>query len=232
MSEAPIPTTSDEAAAPSSAAELLFPEQAAGEAEAATSAAASEGEALGEASPSTRDASAPEAQPASEAPEPLDATKYELALPETLTSDKELEGAARLALADAGVPYDKAQPLVDLFSTALSKAASAAESAWQAEQSAWLSEIDSVPEFQGPTREKSLESISKLFDAYGTPEAKEALNRGGIGNNPALARMMLKVAQALDEGSPTTAARPAPNGRDGRSLNNRSAGQVLFPDQV
>lgn len=228
MSEAPTSPTSTEAGA------LLFPDQAAQEAAAAASEAPTEtpeGDPPAE-TPPVEEPSTESTEPSSEAPspEPIDPASYSFKLPEGFTEDADLDSSARQTFATLGIKPTDAQPLVDLFSSALKRANDVALSAWQAEQTEWLTAIDANPDFQGPTREKSLTAISRLFDTYGSAEAKEALNRGGIGNNPALAVMMLKVAQALDEGTPATSGRPAPNGRDGRPLNNRSAGQILFPD--
>jgi hypothetical protein len=160
----------------------------------------------------------------------ISAADYTFALPEGFTENAELQTEAATAFAAAGVPKDKAQGLVDLFAKAVKASQDAANTAYQTEQQGWLTEINAMPEFQGPTRETSLQAIGRVFDEYGTPEAKAALDRNGVGNNPALVRMMLKMANALTEGTPVPAAKPAPNA-NGRT-QPKTVGQSLYPDQA
>lgn len=179
---------------------------------------------------------APSTEAAASEPEPKagepaeDAVEYEFTTPEGFEFDDELSASAKEALRAAGVPKDKAQALVDVYTAAMTKAQAKAQAAFDEQQAAWLSEIEAIPDFQGPTKEKSLQTIGRLFDNYGTPEVKEALNMYSIGNNPALAKFLLSVAKALDEGEPSRPGGVAPNGKDGKSLAGRSLGQILFPE--
>lgn len=162
----------------------------------------------------------------------IDPTSYTFTFPEEFKADDALVAKARTTLAEAGVPADKAQGVVDLYIDALRGAQAAATAEFTAQQAAWKTEIDAMPEFQGATRETSLQAIAKVFDEYG-PEAREALSNPAIGNDPRMARFMLKIANALSEGGPATPGRAAPSGRDGRSLSTRrSTAEVLFPDQM
>jgi len=163
-----------------------------------------------------------------EAPTPVE---YDLKLPESFTVDEGLLTKAKSTFAEAGVPADKAQGLLDLFVEAQSAASAAQLAVHTAQQAEWIAQLNSMPEFSGPTREKSSEAIGKLWDVYGSPEAKAALDAYGAGNNPALAKMMLSIANALNEGAPAAPGRPAPNGRDGRALP-KTLGAQLFPDMT
>lgn len=138
----------------------------------------------------------------------LTAASYDFKLPENFQADDALTTEAKTVFAAAGVPADKAQGLVDLFGKAMTAQAAAQASVYAAQQTAWLQEVNSLPEFTGPTRETTLASIGKLFDEFGTPEAKAALNIQGVGNNPALVKMMAKIGAALSEGGPTGQGRP------------------------
>ncbi len=173
----------------------------------------------------------PVAEPpkAEEAPETSSAPAYDLKLPEGFTADDALLTDAQAVFAEVGVPADKAQALIDLYTKAATKANEAALAAYTTQQTEWLATINAMPEFQGATKETSLQAIGRLWDIYGTPEAKEALNLHGIGNNPALAKFMLNLANALDEGVSVPAGRPAPNA-NARGPHGKSIGQLLFPD--
>lgn len=168
----------------------------------------------------------------SEGPSAIDPASYEFTFPADYTPDDALMTSARETLAAAGVPKEHAQSLMDLYISAQANASAAAELTFTTQQSEWLTEINAMPEFTGSTREKSVASLGRLMDEYGSPEAKAALNSYGIGNNPALVKFILKVANALNEGEPAAPGRPAANSRDGKSTSgNRSMGQILFPDQ-
>lgn len=143
----------------------------------------------------------------------LTAESYDFSLPTGFTDNVELTAEAKTVMAAAGVAPDKAQGLVDLFGKAVKASADAQVAAHNTQQQTWLAEIGSMPEFTGPTRETSLASIGKLFDEFGTPEAKAALNAYGVGNNPALVKMMLKIAGVVNEGAPSGQGRPT--GRNG-----------------
>jgi hypothetical protein len=138
----------------------------------------------------------------------LTAASYDFKLPEGFQADDALTTEAKTLFATAGVPADKAQGLIDLFGRAMTAQTAAQASAYTAQQTTWLQEINSMPEFTGPTRETTLASIGNLFDEFGTPEAKAALNIQGVGNNPALAKMMAKIGAALSEGRPSGQGRP------------------------
>ncbi len=138
---------------------------------------------------------------------------------------------AKAIFLEAGIPKDKAQGVVDLYTKAATAAQARAQAAFDTQQTEFLSTINAMPEFQGATRETSLTAISKVLDEYG-PDAKTGiLSNPLVGNDPAMVRFMLGVANALSEGTPASGGRPAPNGRDGRSNAGKSMGQTLFPDQ-
>lgn len=158
----------------------------------------------------------------------ITAPEYTFTLPEGFTQDAGLDADAKRVFAEAGVPADKAQGLIDLFAKAVKTSSDTATAAYNTQQQAWLTEINAMPEFTGPTRETSLASIGRLLDEYGTPEAKTALNMHGIGNNPALAKMMVKIAAALTEGSPVPGGRPATGANGGRKAT--TVGGSLYPD--
>jgi Ca2+-binding RTX toxin-like protein len=158
----------------------------------------------------------------------ITADSYTFTLPEGFTEDAALTTDARAVMLEAGVKPEKAQALIDLFGKAVKASTDRATAAHQTEQQTWLTEIGKMPEFQGPTRETSLQAIGRLFDEYGTPEAKAALDRNGTGNNPALVKMMHKIATVLTEGAPAPGGRPAPH-NNGKA-KPATVGQSLYPD--
>ncbi len=150
------------------------------------------------------------------APEPIDPESYEFTFPDGFEPDVESLRDARKAMADAGVPADKAQPILDAYVKAQNAVVAKATADFQAQQTKWETAINSMPAFQGPTREKSLQAIGAVFDQYG-PEARDAFNDPRIGNNPTVVAFMHKIAQALSEGAPAAQGGPGklagPNGK-------------------
>lgn len=158
--------------------------------------------------------------------EAIDPASYTFTLPEGFIEDPVAMTAARTALAEAGVDPTKAQSLFDLYISGQQASLAAAAASIAAQSSDWLAASNQLPEFQGATRETSLTTIRRLFDTYGNPEVLKVFAQTGVGNNPDVVSMYLKIAKALDEGGPTTPGRPpAPNG--GRPPRGPSA---LYPD--
>ncbi len=145
----------------------------------------------------------------------IDPAKYEFKFPDTFTPDEVFLTDARTKLADAGVPLEKAQGLIDLYVGAQTAAQTAANAEFEATNAKWLTELNALPDLQGPTRETSLAMIGRVFDEYGA-DAREAFTNPAIGNNPAVVKFMLGVAKALSEGTPSAAGRPAPTTKDGK----------------
>lgn len=163
-------------------------------------------------------------------PDALTADSYDIKLSDELTGNDALISSAKTLFAEVGVQPDQAQKLVDFYTEALKTQATEQQAAWNAEQSAWKTEIEAMPEFKGPTRDTSLQSIAKLFDEFGDDNARAALNAYGTGNNPALVRMFLKMANVLNEAAPTPQGRPVGLDRNGRPISGRTIGETLFGD--
>lgn len=233
-SPAPVEGGGPSAAAPAapSVAEALFPDTATpASTPAEVTPQPDSTPAASEASPTPQSEGADSESGAATESGTIDPAAYEFAFPADFTPSDDLVAEARGVLAAAGVPADKAQSIIDLYVKTQTSANSTATVAFETQQREWLSEINSMPEFQGATRETSLQSIGRVLDEYG-PDLREGLfSNPAVGNNPAVVRFMLNVAKVLTEGAATPAGRPAPNGKDGRSLQGRTLGQVLFPDQ-
>ena len=154
---------------------------------------------------------------------PLDPTTYNLEVPDIISVNDDLLSEARSTFAAAGVPVDKAQSLIDLYAKVTTAANTAATTAFETQNAANLTTINSMPEFQGPTRETSVQALGKLVDEYGADAKAGILSNPAVGNDPALVKFLLNVATALSEGSATPAGRPA-----GQSTQGKTRGQVLF----
>jgi hypothetical protein len=116
---------------------------------------------------------------------------------------------------------------MDLHAETLKKAIVQPYDYWRDTQKAWQAEVKADKEIGGANLQKNLSSVAKLIDSLGAKEAqdfRQALNFTGAGNNPAVIKALVKLAQAQTEpglisGSPP----PAPQ---------KTAAQKLYPEMA
>jgi hypothetical protein len=213
-------TANSSSEAPSGAA-ALFPADTAPAAVVSTEAPAVE--ASVDSAPAEATAAEPAAKP------PIDPASYEIKIPEGFAENKELLDAFKGTLAEAGFPADKAQALFDLGTKQVEAAVAAfAESnakAFNEMVTKWGDEIKSDPEIGGSRSAEVQTTLGRALDEYGSKEARSAFELTGAGNNPAIVKMIYKMAQALSEGSIKPGISPGPR----RAATPASA---LYPDTV
>jgi hypothetical protein len=136
-------------------------------------------------------------------------------------------GTFKEALLANSIPPEAAQSFMDMHVAELSKAAEAfAKSqadAWAETQKAWTEEIKADKVLGGSNTPAVTAALGRALDEYGTPEARQAFDLTGAGNNPAIVRMFYAMATALSEGQPHPAAGPS-------SQRGRNAADTLYPN--
>lgn len=241
MAETPTPTPTSEPA-PAAGTDLgakLYPDSAPpAEAAPAEAAPVAEAPAAGDpatpAEPAPAGEAKPEGEAPAEAPAALTVESYkDLTFPEGFTPDAEAIGKVNTIFAEAGVPVDKAQALMDIYSANLQAAvdagANAAKQHFVDLNNKWIGELDAMPEFQGEARKQTSTILGTALDEYGSDAAREAFNVTGAGNNPAIVRFILNLANAIVEGAPTPGGGVPPN--SGKSGQRKSLGQSLYGGQ-
>ena len=169
--------------------------------------------------------SAAETKPADAKPaeaKPADVPVFaldKLVLPEGLAKDDPALGAFSDVI--KGMPQDKAQALIDLYTKQAQASSETATKAWEAINEKWQSEVKADPTIGGDKLPGVLSTINKALDMYGTPGLKAALNLTGVGNNPDLVKTLHNMAKALTEGSHVAGA-PA--------SRQQSAAKMLYPN--
>ena len=153
----------------------------------------------------------------------------DLKVPDTIQVDEALLGDFKTTLADAGVDPAKAPALLGVYEKALVAQKAADDAAILAQDAQWQRELSTLPEFQGERRAQSSTIIGRAIDEFGTPEVRSTLDAYGLGNNPALARFILRLASAATEGTPTIPGNPPPTTKDGKPLS-RTLGARLYGD--
>lgn len=169
---------------------------------------------------------AEDSQPALLTPE----SYADLKIADGFTVDDTALSAAKDIFTEAQVPPEAAQKLLDLYTTNLKTASDAVAAAHQEQftalNSQWIEATNALPEMQGEAKKQTLAILGRTMDEFGSPEAREAFNLTGAGNNPHIVKYILSLAQAVVEGSPTPQGAPAlGDPRKGKSL-----GQRLYPN--
>ena len=154
-------------------------------------------------------------KPAAE--KPGDAPAYEdFKLPEGVTLDKAGLDAFTSIAKEVGVPQEKAQALLDLYTAkmtdALAGAKAAGDAATQARNAGWQAQVKADPEVGGANLTANLSIAAKVIDQFGGAALRKALNETGAGNNPDIVRAFIRVGKMLSEptftrGQPVTAAK-------------------------
>lgn len=139
-------------------------------------------------------------------------------LPEGSTLDPDLRGKFTGILAEAKVPQEAAQKLVDLYGGEMKKLADAAKApyqAWNDTQREWQSAVKADAEIGGASLEPMKKEIAKVIDAIAGNEApalRKALAFTGAGNNPEVLRFLYRAAQAMNEGATVEGGQPTKTG--------------------
>lgn len=187
--------------------------------------------------PEPTDPAKPTEEPKPAEPTPLTAESYaDLKLPEGLTVDDTLFTEFKTTAAELGIAPDKAPALLNLFNKALgeqNRAVTEAMTSFSNAQTAWTNEINAMPEFQGDRRTQSLAVLGRVMDEFGSPEVRTVLETTGAGNHPGLVKMLLGMASALVEDSPTSNGTGISHGPNGRAnARGGTLGQRIFPDGI
>lgn len=170
---------------------------------------------------------APAAEKPPETPEDKPIEYEAFKLPDGMTVDEAKLGDFTKLAAEARIPQDVAQKLVDLYSSELKAVSEAPMRAWTELQNTWRDAVKSDPEFGGKNLDKNLAATKAgLNNLLGDQAAKffEALNVTGAGNNPDIVRGLFKAAAPHAPASPV-AGRPAGGAP-------KTAGATLYPTQA
>jgi len=139
---------------------------------------------------------AEEAKPAEETkPEGAPET-YEFTAPEGKEYDSAVLEPFSAAAKEANLTQDAAQKLLDKMAPAL---AERQQSQVKAVQDGWLEAAKTDKEFGGEKLPENLATAKKAMDSFASPELKTLLNTTGLGNNPEVIRLFVKVGQSLSE---------------------------------
>lgn len=162
----------------------------------------------------TPDPATTTAEPPATTPEPVvPLTREDLALPEGLTVSDEQATALLDLFNNAELsPKDRANKLVEMHGTLVQSAIQTVGEQMVAEiqrqQAEWETAVKSDPEIGGANLAPNLAKVSKLIDAEGTPELRQALDATGAGSHPEIVKFFVKMADRFAEGAPAGGGNP------------------------
>lgn len=164
-------------------------------------------------------------KPAPKAPE-----QYEFKMPEGVTMDqKQIEAFTPLAK-KLDLDNAQAQELVDFYANAQKAASEQAMTAWTTQVNTWKDETKNDPEIGGKNLEASLNAGKAFLKQFGDDQVIKVLDQYGLGNNPAIVRLLAKAGKAMGEdkfhsGSTSAADEDSPEAKAHRmfpkSLGNK-----------
>ena len=181
---------------------------------------------MNQAPATTPDPATTPAEPSATTPEPVvPLTREDLALPEGLTvSDEQASALLDLFNDDKLSPKDRANKLVEMHGTLVQSAIQTVGEQMVAEiqrqQAEWETAVKSDPEIGGANLAPNLAKVSKLIDAEGTPELRQALDATGAGSHPEIVKFFVKMADRYAEGAPAGGGNPT---------SKESTAQRMYP---
>lgn len=158
------------------------------------------------------------------APEPMKPEDYKLELPEGIAADDPLLTAFLEGAAKGGMDNESVQAVVSSLGPKLAEQMAAPMKAWTSLNEQWQAEVKADPVIGGANLPATIKTVTDAINLVSTPEearlAREALTMTGAGNNPAIVRLMHRMASRLVEKGAVQGNSPA---------ESRSAAAVLYP---
>lgn len=147
-------------------------------------------------------------------PEPIAYEEFKLPegvelAPEAVTAYKDVLATLDVDKATGQVTQKGAQQLVDFYTDLAKQAADQSYQAFQEMVDGWGEEVKADKELGGANLANVKRLVGAAFDKYGSAEAKEAFDYTGAGNNPAIVRMIYRMAKVANEGAAHVQGGPA-----------------------
>ena len=147
-----------------------------------------------------------------------------LKMPEGMAKDQPVVADFLKTAATKGLSIEQTQALVDDVGPKLKEATEAPYKAWATMNEGWLKEMKSDKEIGGADLQANLGLAAKAIDTICTTDGerkafRSALEFTGAGNNPDMARFLIRVGKMLAEGGPL----------GGRSKQAESLAKSMYP---
>lgn len=124
---------------------------------------------------------------------------YEFKAPEGSELDAKLIESFTPLAKELGLSNEQAQKVVDLVPQLQQRIAEQQAEAWGKQVQDWAEAVKADKEIGGDNFQGSLVAVQKVMQQFGTPELKQMLEQTGMGNNPELVKLIVKVGKAMSE---------------------------------
>jgi hypothetical protein len=131
---------------------------------------------------------------------------YDFKAPEGVELDATAVDRFKTVAGELKLPAESAQKVVDLYADIRKAEAEAFANQVQA----WGDEVKADKELGGDKLAENLAVAKKAVDAFGSDEIRSLLDSTGMGNHPAVVRMMVKIGKAISEDGFVKGAPPTP----------------------
>ena len=150
------------------------------------------------------------AQPAAESQKdeaPAVPEAYEFTMPEGVALDKAASDEFSAVAKELKLDQATAQKVADVGI----KMAQRQQEVFEATKTAWAEQARTDKDIGGDKFDQSMAVALKTLNSFGSPELKEVLNASGLGNHPAVIKLLVNAGKAISEdglviGSPKSAA--------------------------
>jgi hypothetical protein len=133
--------------------------------------------------------------------EPIKTEAVELKLPEHSLLDASAVERISAYAKQKGLDNTQAQMLLERESEAVSQFRADQESALKTKATEWKAELLKDQEFGGEAFAKNAELAKRALQKYADPSFVEVLESTGLGNHPALVKMLYRIGKAQAEDS-------------------------------
>jgi hypothetical protein len=157
----------------------------------------------------TADPAAPAADPAKAAEPPqLTPENYKLTVPDGIDAKDPMLTGFLASAANLNLPEATVQAILAEVGPEIAKQMAAPYKAWQRTQAEWQSEMRADPVIGGEKLPGVIAQINRAITSLGDKDlaaaATDALRVTGVGNNPAMVKLLARLTASFAEGGPVT----------------------------
>lgn len=125
--------------------------------------------------------------------------KYELTMPEGVELDAALLDKATPVFQELGLTNEQVNKLGTMFAEHQSTMQEQYVNDWAKQQEDWINGLKSDQDFGGSKFDANVSVAKQAIERFADDETKQFLNETGMGNHPALIKMMNRIGKAIAE---------------------------------
>lgn len=125
--------------------------------------------------------------------------KYDLKLPEGSQLDKTAIDRISTYAKEKGLSQDAAQELLNRENGAVEAHVAAQSKRLEEKRDEWAKAWEADKEIGGAAFKENVELAKRVVERFGDTELRTALDQSGLGNHPALARLLVKIGKSMGD---------------------------------